>query len=192
MNQTRNSARKTAVKRKSGSREKIIDAALVVVSDQGLRRFSLEAVAEIAGVSKGGLLYNFPTKSDLLKAMVARHVEEFSDQFDKTCLCLSAEGKRNSVIRAYLTTFRDYFCVKEQSPSGFLAAIAEEPGLLDPVREQNARIVKEIRSKSDNPKLAMAAFLTIAGIRHTQLFSIDCMSREETLGVIGYLLEQFE
>ena len=192
MNQARNSSRKTVAKRKRGSREKIIDAALVVVSEQGLRRFSLDAVAEIAGVSKGGLLYNFPTKSELLKAMVARHVEEFSDQFDSACERLAGEGMRNSVIRAYLTTFRDYFCVKEQSPSGFLAAIAEEPDLLDPVREQNARIVSEIRSKSDNPKLAMAAFLAIAGIRHTQLFSLDCMSREETLGVIDHLLERFE
>ena len=38
----------------------------------GAGKLTLDAVAERAGLSKGGLLYNFPTKDALLQAMIQR------------------------------------------------------------------------------------------------------------------------
>ncbi len=50
------------------ARDKILDAALAVVNEVGAPALTLDAVAERAGVSKGGLLYHFPFKEDLLTA----------------------------------------------------------------------------------------------------------------------------
>src|SRR5687767_14471935 len=46
----------------SPARERILEAAERVVGDVGAARMTLEGVAQAAGVSKGGLLYHFPTK----------------------------------------------------------------------------------------------------------------------------------
>ncbi|HBF34148.1 TPA: hypothetical protein DDW35_06255, partial [Candidatus Sumerlaeota bacterium] len=54
------------------SKEAILDAAESVVLEHGASHMTLDAVAERAGVSKGGLMYNFPTKEALLTAMITR------------------------------------------------------------------------------------------------------------------------
>ncbi|MBQ0819063.1 helix-turn-helix transcriptional regulator, partial [Microvirga sp. HBU67558] len=58
------------VRGRKSSRERILDAAAELVSEIGSGRLTLDTVAERAGLSKGGLLYNFPTKDALLQGMV--------------------------------------------------------------------------------------------------------------------------
>jgi AcrR family transcriptional regulator len=50
------------VRGSSSTRENILRAANLVVVEEGVSRMTLEAVAREAGVSKGGLLYHFPSK----------------------------------------------------------------------------------------------------------------------------------
>lgn len=53
-----------------GTRERVLDAAYAVAERSGVTALTLEAVAAEAGVSKGGLLYHFPSKEALLSGMV--------------------------------------------------------------------------------------------------------------------------
>jgi len=60
------------------ARDKILDATLELVQEIGVPAITLEAVAERAGVSKGGLLYHFPFKEQLMRAaneyLIARRI----------------------------------------------------------------------------------------------------------------------
>ena len=47
------------------ARRKILEAAAKLADDTGPGSLSLEAVAKEAGISKGGLLYHFPSKAAL-------------------------------------------------------------------------------------------------------------------------------
>ena len=51
-------------------KQRLIDAAAQIVSTQGVQQLTLEGVAAAAGVTKGGLIYHFKTKDDLLAALV--------------------------------------------------------------------------------------------------------------------------
>src|SRR5918995_4669163 len=82
---------------RKSSREKILDAAAELVSEIGSGRLTLEAVAERAGLSKGGLLYNFPTKEALLQGMVQRLVDQVS--VEREVLRAQAEPGRNLEAR---------------------------------------------------------------------------------------------
>ena len=46
----------------SPARDRILEAAERVVAEVGAARLTLDVVAQAAGVSKGGLLYHFPSK----------------------------------------------------------------------------------------------------------------------------------
>ncbi|TIP33330.1 MAG: TetR/AcrR family transcriptional regulator, partial [Mesorhizobium sp.] len=59
---------------RANSREKILAAAADVAREAGPGSLSLEAVASRAGVSKGGLLYNFPTKAKLMQGLVESYL----------------------------------------------------------------------------------------------------------------------
>ena len=60
------------------ARERILDAAQRVISDLGAARLTLDVIAHAAGVSKGGLLYHFPTKEALIGALADDYVVSLS------------------------------------------------------------------------------------------------------------------
>ena len=53
-----------------------------MIRRDGPQALTLDAVAAEAGVSKGGLLYHFASKRDLLDAVVRRWLDEFQDDID--------------------------------------------------------------------------------------------------------------
>ncbi|KVS62430.1 TetR/AcrR family transcriptional regulator [Burkholderia cepacia] len=54
------------------SRDKLLDAAITIVTERGVQHLTIEAVAEEAGVTKAGLIYHFKTRDELLAALVER------------------------------------------------------------------------------------------------------------------------
>lgn len=61
--------------RKPLAREKLLRALEDIVLTDGERAATLDAVAAAAGVSKGGLLYHFPTREAMVEAAMARLTE---------------------------------------------------------------------------------------------------------------------
>ncbi|MEU7831025.1 MULTISPECIES: TetR/AcrR family transcriptional regulator [unclassified Nonomuraea] len=60
-------------------RDELLDAAEDLLCDQGSTALTLSAVADRAGVSKGGLLYHFSSKEALIKGMVERLIDDFDE-----------------------------------------------------------------------------------------------------------------
>lgn len=54
-------------------RQGILAAARLVISLHGVPKLTLEAVAAQAGISKGGLLYHFPTKEAMLQGLLMEY-----------------------------------------------------------------------------------------------------------------------
>ncbi|HEX7394670.1 MAG TPA: helix-turn-helix domain-containing protein, partial [Anaerolineaceae bacterium] len=52
------------------TKKNILKAANKVILDKGADALTLEAVALEAGISKGGLLYHFPSKKQLIQGMI--------------------------------------------------------------------------------------------------------------------------
>ncbi|WP_147917513.1 TetR/AcrR family transcriptional regulator [Ruania zhangjianzhongii] len=57
------------------TRDRLLDAFETLLVEQGPRAATLEAVAAEAGVSKGGLLYHFASKDDLVDGVLERLLE---------------------------------------------------------------------------------------------------------------------
>lgn len=54
------------------TRDRLLDAAEVLLAEGGPRALTLDAVAAAAEVSKGGLLYHFPSKDALVEGLLDR------------------------------------------------------------------------------------------------------------------------
>ena len=78
------------------TREALLDAAKAILIEQGPARLTLEAVAAQAGVSKGGLLYHFPSKSALVDGL-AQRLRVFTD-------ANLARAEADGVVRTFLET----------------------------------------------------------------------------------------
>jgi AcrR family transcriptional regulator len=58
-----------------GRRHQIIEAAVAIITEQGIQNLSLSEIESRAGMSRGQLTYYFPTKEDILLAVFDRLVQ---------------------------------------------------------------------------------------------------------------------
>lgn len=118
---------------RGNARARLLDAASALVRRDGAQALTLDAVAAEAGVSKGGLLYHFRSKHDLLEAMVTEWVDHFEHEIE-----VAAEQEGGSFARGY---------VKACDPSGWeeadratefglLAALIADPDVLAKARRR--------------------------------------------------------
>lgn len=81
-------------------RRQLLDEAARIALEHGLNGLTLRAVAQEAGVSKGGLLHHFPSKHALLEAMC----DEFLRRLDRQIAALMQQDPvpQGRFTRAYL------------------------------------------------------------------------------------------
>jgi TetR/AcrR family transcriptional regulator len=90
------------------NREAILDAALEVFSLHGFRGATLDQIAEVAGLSKPNLLYYFPSKEEVHKALLTGLLDTWLDPLR----AMNPGGEPQVEIMAYvrrkLDLARDY------------------------------------------------------------------------------------
>ena len=173
--------------KRAATRRKILAAAADIAEQVGPGNLSLDAVAARAGVSKGGLLYHFPSKTKLFQAVVAN----FVDSFDKELVHRkeTKAGKSGALLEAYLELFiEDHEC-RRPPPSGLLAAMAQDPDFLAPVRQYHRTVLDRICQTSSDPAMALVVYLAIQGVRTMNLLDMDVLSDAE-FGEVATRLKQ--
>lgn len=68
--------RRTQQERTAETRRKLIEAAIAILAESGYAATSTTVVADRAGVSRGSIFYNFPTKADLMLAVLDHVLRE--------------------------------------------------------------------------------------------------------------------
>lgn len=168
------------------SYDAIVDAAEAVVIEAGASHMTLDAVAAKAGVSKGGLLYHFPTKVALLEAMISRRIKIREESRKRACSKLPDGPTRE--VKGYVLSalFRDQSADRIGAP--ILAALAHNPKLVEPVREAIRKLYAGF--VSSGAKFEQAAIIALAadGLWLQEILSISPFSKEQRNNVIEELL----
>jgi len=141
------------------TRRKLLDAAAAVVRRDGARALTLDAVAAEAGVSKGGLLYHFKTKRELLDGMLASWLEEFGAEIEAAA---AEHGFARGYVRA--SDISGWADADRATEFGLLAAMVEEPATLEKVRARYAEWQARLLAESDDPAQAAIARLAADGL----------------------------
>ena len=172
---------------KQVTREKLLEAAEQLAWESGPKNLSLDAVAARAGISKGGLLYHFPSKAKLLKALVGNFVQRFEAELETRVE--SQNNAINSTARAYLNLFVKEHESNRRPPSGLLAAMAENPDFLDPIREHQRALLDRMKQTASDPTMAMIVFLALQGLKSMELLTMGTVNATEFAEVVEKLEE---
>jgi AcrR family transcriptional regulator len=166
------------------TRERLLDAAVAVVRRDGPQALTLDAVAAEAGVSKGGLLYHFRSKRDLLDALVGRWLDgwqaemdadEAADGFVAAYVRASHLGGAGQAERAYETAL--------------LAALVGEPGVLAAARDRYAAWQDLVEREGGDPVDATVARLAADGLWLADLLGLAPPQGELRDAVLARLLD---
>jgi len=82
-------------------RTAILDAALRVIEHGGVTEVTFESVAAEAGMTKGGLLYHFPTREALLKALHQYLADQWESSLEAAAGTTSEQATSAERLAAY-------------------------------------------------------------------------------------------
>jgi AcrR family transcriptional regulator len=183
-----------SVTRAEDTRERILFGAEEVVLRDGVAHLTLEAAASEAGISKGGILYHFPTRAALVAAMVQRLSSLFDADLQREG---GSSGRPGAFTRAYLeATFgppSDATASRERRlGAAVIAGVAADTELLEPLRERFAEWQHAL--VTDGLPAASATLVRLAadGLWFTELLGLAPLDTGLRASVRDELLALFE
>ena len=158
------------------TRDRLLDAAATVVHRDGAQALTLDAVAEEAEVSKGGLLYHFKSKRELLDGLVDRWMDDFQRDID---------AESGNFARRYVAA-NDGAHAEEV---GMLAALVADPKVLAAVRDRHETWQDRVATEGGDPVDATVARLAADGLWLADLLGTAPPRGELRKRVLARLLE---
>jgi AcrR family transcriptional regulator len=149
-------------RKKEIDRDRILDAAEAVILESGGRSFTLDAVAARARISKGGLVYSFATKDDLVHAALEREMARFQEAVRRRV----GGGPIGPVelVLAHIEEALEEDDDATQMAAFLITALVHAPDMLEPVRRYYRDLLDPLRSKGDDMHEVRHALLAVEGI----------------------------
>jgi AcrR family transcriptional regulator len=166
---------RTAPRDGAATKRRILDASERVVLRDGVGHLTLDAAAGEAGLSKGGVLYHFPTRDALVSAMVARIIEQFDDDIASYLPEPGSDeaDRPGAYARAYVrATLEPVTPGEERLGAALLAAAASEPELVVPLQQAAARWQARLVDDGIDPARATLIRLACDGLWLCGLFGL--------------------
>jgi AcrR family transcriptional regulator len=186
------------VTRAEDTRARILHGAEEVVLRDGVAHLTLEAAASEAGISKGGILYHFPTRAALVTAMVERLGSQFDEDLERED---AGSGLPGAFTRAYLEAS---FGPSDDAPgsrerrlgAAVIAGVAADTELLEPLRERFAAWQRALVADGISPASASLIRLAADGLWFSELLNLAPLDEglrssvhEELVAHLGSSLE---
>lgn len=169
------------------ARERIIEAAELVVIESGARHLTLDAVAKKAGVSRGGLLYHFPNKEALLKGMLDRYRKQIDAGKMQRRSGLPSSPEREATV--YVETFLSEDAGEYKHViAAIIASGAHAPELLASAREGCRQSIKDLTRDGLSFERAAVILLATHGLRLMEVLSLSPFNARERRKIAGELM----
>ncbi len=170
------------------TKAKIIAAAANVAVARGVQNLTMEAVAEEAGISKGGVFYHFGSKQELLLGMVQALV----DITEKEVSAAQAQDHEagswlRGFIRACLTNSAEDLGPVGRLSVAFLTAAANDTTLLAPMNERQPAWREAINTSGIDPVQAQIVRLAADGLWINDVMGVPVLDAAERAAVIERL-----
>lgn len=151
-------------------REKILASAARIVADAGAAHLTIDAVAAEARVSKGGVLYHFPSKRALLEGMLERLIEQLQARTDT--LRAGLPDPSSAPLMARVLQEYDMAPAERAMSRAILAAAAENPAMLAGARQLVREAFAEVADASRPAELGWVVLLAVEGLRFLEMLNL--------------------
>lgn len=171
---------------RSVSKDAILDAAEAMVNESGAANLTLDGVAERAGISKGGLMYTFPSKASLLQSMIGRLIDRIEESREQVRQEFNGGNQTELMVEIRVLARLDESGAR--SSAALLAAVANQPSLTEPFRDEMRRRLRERILSERNPNRSTILFLAALGLHLTGLLELPLLNATQRQQVYGELL----
>ena len=159
------------------TRARIRVAAAKVIERDGAGHLTLEKVAAEADLSKGGLLYHYPSKDALLQGLLDQLLENRAGLVDDLG---EEEGVSDATLLNNLID-ADFDLPKDERimAQGLIAASAENPELIAPAQHYVEAVFAQLGISQATAASARTIFLASQGLQFLELLGLLSLSAAE-------------
>lgn len=169
------------------TRSKILEAAAFIIQSHGILSFTLEAVAKQAGVSKGGLLYHFPSKEALVAGMVEHLMQNYIKSIEKNADHDTLQHGRWT--RSFIRGSFEQSTPDKHMNAGLMAAAVVNRELLKPVQDAYKQWQDRINDDFLDPVNSTILRLAVDGLWFSEIFDLAPLERDHRQRVLERLIQ---
>ncbi|HWS33019.1 MAG TPA: TetR family transcriptional regulator [Actinoplanes sp.] len=141
-------------RRRADTRQKLYEAAVQLIAEQGFSATTVDDIALRAKVAKGTVYYNFKSKTDLFEELLRHGVGLLTEQFRTAVAGLPPREALRALIRAQLEYIRTYRAFAQLLLSEMWRTNREWQQTLILLREQAIGVIAEtVRAGVDSGDL---------------------------------------
>jgi AcrR family transcriptional regulator len=122
-------------KHPSLTRDHILQATATLVLAEGPSAFTLEAAAKASGISKGGLLYHFPSKEALILGLIDARQEWLKGIIAEEKRQLAEPEAPGAFHRALVHAGFKTFIACNDLTAGMLSVVAQDPAAIERIQK---------------------------------------------------------
>lgn len=154
--------------------------------ERGAGALTYDEIAQVSGVTRGGITYHFPTKQRLLQALVEQDIDQWI-QLEETstpCDYPAEAAELIAFLRAHTAKEPD----RRRFVTGMLSAATLDPPVLDPAREYSRERLDALEPSEPNLRLEILRLAAI-GLFWSDLFGCPEYPAELRSRIAGLLEE---
>jgi AcrR family transcriptional regulator len=193
--------RRPQAERSATTRAKLIDAAIACLHRLGYASTTTSLVAEEAGVSRGAMMHQFPSKTALMLTVVRAVFERDSEHYKQSIL--------TATPKAWMRSLADTVCEVVGRPSGIavmeiMLASRSDPDLAGQLREIQLQIDREahawvlerhaaagLKARPDSEALHRLFVAAARGLAMEELFMRNRGEIKKSIDALGEVLRYF-
>ena len=158
--------------RTARTRELAIQAAIAVLTRDGPNRLTIDAIARESGISKGGVLHHFPSKQEILKALVEYQMAGFVVFCDEYIAQLPPNNQEVT-MHTSIALCKHSEAEGESIFIALLAGLSENRNLLEQFSIAAQATVERMRAEAEDPDLSLLRWVAAIGINHLSIVGIS-------------------
>ncbi len=168
----------------------ILQAAGRLVVEQGVKKLTIDGVAKAAGMSRGGVLYHFPSKDALIEGMVGQLVEQFQAALDRQVA--NDPEPHGRLTRAYIRLLLGKAEAEAETQEtgsvmgALIAGLSYNPRLLKPLHERLGEWQQQTEQEVD-PTTAAIVRLCAHALWLNDLLLRNTFSTEQIRTIVARL-----
>lgn len=168
------------------TRETILHAAAQIIVNLGINAFTIDAVAQEAGITKGGVLHHFPSKEALINGLIDQLIDYFNRQLQEK-LQAEPEGAHGRWLRAYIQTVFSVQYNDQNLMPALATAVAADHQIVDRIRRRFAENQLAAVQDGIDPVQATLIRLAVDGIVFSRALNIDVLDQPTAQNVYDAL-----
>jgi AcrR family transcriptional regulator len=150
------------------SREDLLNEAEEIVRAGGAAALTIGALAQAAGISKGGVQYSFASKDDLVRGLIDRWTGQFDALLGET-----AHDDPVAFVRRYIAATRTSQRAMNAKMAGLLVSYLENPVNRRETHDWYRGIFDRLSGNAQTAQAARVAFLAVEGLFLMHMNGID-------------------